>query len=213
MGNPRGVQRDFEELERRRLKAAKLLRAGVPQAEVARRVGVHRQSVSRWAADVDLNGVEALRRAGRAGRKPRLSDDDVDRLGDTLESGPEAAGYATNLWTCERVAEVIEREFGVRYHSAHVWRFLVRIGWSCQRPTGRALAEFVGARRGRSHRGRLPAYAHGLIPVEYLWSDWKKTAMANFCPQDYAQLTTRARATLRRLRRRPTLITAFWTQA
>ncbi len=139
MGNPRGVQRDFEELERRRLKAAKLLRAGVPQAEVARRVGVHRQSVSRWAADVDLNGVEALRGAGRAGRKPRLSDEDVDRLGDILESGPEAAGYATNLWTCERVAEVIEREFGVRYHSAHVWRFLVRIGWSCQRPTGRAI--------------------------------------------------------------------------
>lgn len=104
---------------------------GVSQAEVARRVGVHRQSVSRWAADFHSSGVEALRSAGRAGRRPRLSDEDIDGLGDILESGPEAAGYATNLWTCERVAEVIELHFGVRYHSAHVWRLLVRIGWSC----------------------------------------------------------------------------------
>ncbi len=121
------------------MKAAKLLGAGVSQSEVARRVGVHRQSVSRWATDIDGTGVEALRSAGRAGRKPRLSDEDIDGLGDILESGPEAAGYATNLWTCQRVAEVIEREFGVRYHSAHVWRLLVRIGWSCQRPAGRAI--------------------------------------------------------------------------
>ncbi len=50
MGNPRGVRRNAEqlkELEQRRLLGAQLLRQGVPQAEVARRVGVHRQSVSR----------------------------------------------------------------------------------------------------------------------------------------------------------------------
>ncbi len=87
-----------------------------------------------------------------------------------------------------------------------VWDGL-RVHWS------RAVAEFVEAQQGRIHLERLPAYAPELNPVEYLWGYWKKTAMANFCPQDYAQLSTRARASLRRLRRRRTLITAFWTQA
>ncbi|MGH7553560.1 MAG: helix-turn-helix domain-containing protein [Longimicrobiales bacterium] len=42
MGHPAGVKRDFQALERRRLEAAKLLAQGLPEAEVARRVGVHR---------------------------------------------------------------------------------------------------------------------------------------------------------------------------
>jgi len=57
MGNPAGVRRDFEELEERRLRAAQLLREGVHQAEVARQVGVHRQSVSRWAVQLQQGGM------------------------------------------------------------------------------------------------------------------------------------------------------------
>ena len=49
MGNPVGVRRDFQALAQRRLRAARWLAKGVHQSEVARRVGVHRQSVSRWA--------------------------------------------------------------------------------------------------------------------------------------------------------------------
>jgi transposase len=37
------------------------------------------------------------------------------------------------------VAELIREEFGVRYHPGHVWKILVSLGWSCQRPVGRAL--------------------------------------------------------------------------
>jgi len=49
MGNPAGVRRDFVALERRRRRAARLLAQGLRPSEVARQVGVHRQSVSRWA--------------------------------------------------------------------------------------------------------------------------------------------------------------------
>lgn len=139
MGNARGVTRDFEELERRRMKAGKLLARGVSQAEVARRLGVHRQSVSRWSAELEQGGPESLRGAGRAGRKRRLSDSQLEQLEQMLEAGPETAGFPTNLWTCERVSEVIEREFGVQYHASHVWKILGSLGWSCQRPTGRAI--------------------------------------------------------------------------
>ena len=115
MGNPAGVKRDFDALERRRFKAFGLLRKGLSEAAVAREVGVHRQSVNRWAKQIEEQGREGLKR------------------------GAQALGYETSLWTLERVAELIERDFGVKYHAGHVSWLLKKLGWSCQRPTGRAL--------------------------------------------------------------------------
>ncbi len=118
---------------------ARLLRKGLPQAEVARQVGVHRQSVSRWATELATNGRTGLKKAGRAGRRPRLTEQQLHQLERGLERGPEALGYATGLWTTGRVAELIEVEFDVAYHPGHVWQILKHLGWSCQRPSGRAV--------------------------------------------------------------------------
>src|SRR5438046_6650631 len=139
MGNPAGVRRDFQALEQRRLLGARLLQQGVPQAEVARRVGVHRQSVSRWAQQLQRGGQRALKKAGRAGRRPRLRPEDLRRIERGLKRGPQALGYETSLWTSWRVAHLIEEECGVRYHASQAWRILRQLGWSCQRPVGRAL--------------------------------------------------------------------------
>jgi transposase len=139
MGNPAGVRRDFGALERRRMEAAELLKQCVSQSEVARRLGVHRQSVIRWARRLAHSGEAGLKKAGRAGRKPRLSGAQLKQIEHALKRGPEALGYATGLWTASRVRELIEDRCGVRYHQAHVWRILRQLGWSCQRPSGRAL--------------------------------------------------------------------------
>jgi transposase len=125
MGNPAGVRRDFDKLEQRRLNAVDLLRQGIHQAEVARRVGAHRQSVNRWARQLEQGGKRALRKAGR--------------IENSLKRGPQALGFETALWTSWRVAYLIERECGVKYHPSQAWRILRQLGWSCQRPTGRAL--------------------------------------------------------------------------
>ncbi len=139
MGNAAGVRRDFASLERRRMEAAKLLQQGVSQSEVTRRLGVHRQSVLRWVRQVAAAGPAGLRKAGRAGRKPRLNLSQLAQLEQGLQRGPEAFGYATGLWTADRVRALIAEQCGVRYHVAHVWRILRQLGWTCQRPTGRAL--------------------------------------------------------------------------
>jgi transposase len=139
MGNARGVRRDFEALEKRRLAAEKLLAAGIHQAEVARRLGVHRQSVCRWDAARRTGGKEALRKAGRAGRLPRLSHNQKQQIKSALRAGPQAHGYATALWTIGRVAALIEEQTGIKYHPGHVWKILRHLGWSSQRPVGRAL--------------------------------------------------------------------------
>jgi transposase len=130
--------RDFDELERRRLEAARLLRQGVWPAEVARRTGVSRQSVHRWQQTLQQQGRHGLRRARHAGRPPQLTAADLRRLERALKAGPEAQGYATGLWTLARVAKLIETQWGVRYTHPRVWQILRALGWSCQRPTGQA---------------------------------------------------------------------------
>ena len=139
MGNAAGVRRDFAALEERRMEAARLLRAGLSQSAVAREVGVHRQSVSRWARELEQSGVRGLRQAGRTGRPPKLSAAQLRDLERALKRGPEAFGFATGLWSASRVRDLIEYRTGVRYHEAHVWRILRKLNWSCQRPSGRAL--------------------------------------------------------------------------
>jgi transposase len=138
MGNPKGVARDFAALERRRFQGMRWLEKGLSQSEVARRLGVAPTSVSRWVRTLAAQGREGLKKAGRAGRKPRLSGEDLKRLEQGLLKGPEALGYETPLWTLWRVGHLIEQEFGVRYHKGHIWKILRQLKWSCQRPEGRA---------------------------------------------------------------------------
>jgi transposase len=139
MGNIRGAKRDFNALEKRRFAAQKLLASGVHQSEVARRLKVHRQSVSRWHAALQNGGKDSLRKAGRAGRLPRLSLEAKQRIKTALVQGPEAHGYSTGLWTLGRVAALIKEKTGVKYHKGHAWKILRGLGWSSQRPVGRAL--------------------------------------------------------------------------
>jgi transposase len=138
MGNAAGVRRDFEALEERRFQAIRLLKRGEKQSSIARQLKVVPQTVSRWAQQYRAEGRAGLKKAGRAGRKPRLSASDRQRLQRLLLKGPEQLGYETPLWTCPRVAHLVEKEFGVRYHEGHVWKVLVGLGWSPQRPEGRA---------------------------------------------------------------------------
>jgi transposase len=124
-------------MEERRLKGARLLKAGVSQTEVARQFGVTRQSVHEWAKVMATRGEKGLIRVP-TGRKSRLNVVQLAQLAVLLQHGPQAHGYATALWTTERIAKLIHRQFGVRYHRDHVGRLLGQMGWSCQRPTGRA---------------------------------------------------------------------------
>jgi len=77
----------------------------------------------------------------------------------------------------------------------------------------RAGWDFVQQQRGRLWLEFLPAYAPELNPVESLWSHWKQHELPNFCPTTFGQLSHHARQALRRMRRRPTLVIAFWQQA
>lgn len=127
------------ELERRRRRAIDLLEQGLAPVEVAHRVGVDRRSVRRWKAAYQQQGKAALQAKPAPGRPPALDAKARSRMERTLLKGAVAAGFATDLWTCPRIAEVIERQFGVSYHVDHVGRLLHQLGWSPQKPERRAV--------------------------------------------------------------------------
>jgi len=110
----------------------------VSQAEVARSTAVSRQSVSRWANALDQGGLRGLRSAGRAGRRPKLDGRQLEQLARYLKAGSEAAGFPTGLRTVPQVAQLIEQRFGVAYGTTRVWQLLHQLGFTPQRPTGRA---------------------------------------------------------------------------
>lgn len=120
------------------MRAVRLFEQGETQAVVARRLGVSRQTAMRWAAAWTDAGREGLHGAGRAGRKPRVSSEQLDQVEQGLLEGPRTLGYRTELWTLPRVAELIQRITDVRYHPGHVWRVMRQLGWSLQKPTTRA---------------------------------------------------------------------------
>ena len=126
-------------MEKRRKRAGLLFEKGVSAPEIARRFGVARQVVYRWKEAWKKGGSLALVSKGKAGRKSKLSAEQLQQITDALVKGPVARGYKTNLWTLPRVTALIRELTGVQYHPGHVWRLLGVIGFSCQRPERRAI--------------------------------------------------------------------------
>jgi transposase len=127
------------QLEERRLAAARLLQRGrVSQAEIARRFGVSEAAVSQWKRRLAADGRAGLRRRAHTGRPSGLTDGEWVLLGALLRRGSLAAGFDTEQWTLRRVAHLIRREFGVRYHFRSLGWALHAHGFSVQHPAPRA---------------------------------------------------------------------------
>lgn len=134
MSTREALRRDFSGMTERRLRAAEYFSAGqMTQAAIARELQVSRQSVSRWCQQWQQGGTSALEGAGRAGRKPRLTGQQQQRLAAAIARGARAHGFDSDRWTLDRVNALIEQFMGVHYHRGHVWKILRGMGWTLQR--------------------------------------------------------------------------------
>lgn len=145
--------------EGRRLRAFELKQQGWSQQNIARALGVGKKSaVSQWMKRAREGGAkEALRKRSSPGARPRLSADQPARLSGLLEKGAVENGFRGEVWTCQRVAQLIKREFGVGYHPAHVSRILKKLAFSLHKPDRLpdqrdedAIEEWGGRSAGRS---------------------------------------------------------------
>ena len=124
--------------EGRRLRAWELAHQGWSQAMIAQALGVSPGAVSQWLKRGRRGGKDALYRQPSPGAPPKLSADQRAALPSLLAQGAEAFGFKGDLWTNPRIARLVEREFGVRYHPAHISRLLRHVGWTSQKPITRA---------------------------------------------------------------------------
>jgi transposase len=188
----------FDWKEWRRLRAWQLQQQGWCQRDIAEALGASAGAVSRWLRAARQGGAEALRSHPAPGRTPKLTPEQKRLLPDFLWHGAEAYGFRGEVWTCGRLARVLQEEFGVRYHRGHVARLLRQLGWTPQVPITRAVQrdeEAIGrwrrdvwpALRRRARRqqqtvvfvdeagfyllpGVVKTYgAEGLRPVVYEW--------------------------------------------
>jgi transposase len=121
------------ELERRRIRAVELVEQGESRGGVARILGIHPGSISRWRRQARHGGGLAAKPA--EGPKPRLSAGQLGEREQLLLRGATAHGWVNDLWTAGRVTTLIQRHFGVRFHPEHVRKILKqRLNWSSQRP-------------------------------------------------------------------------------
>lgn len=88
---------------------------GVPNAEIARRVGVSRPTVIQWRNRYEAGGISALGDLDRSGRPPVI--DDVAVVVATVQAPPEALGVTH--WS----ARLLGKHLGISFASvARIWR-------------------------------------------------------------------------------------------
>lgn len=127
------------------------------QKDIAAALGVSRAAVCQWIKCArEGGGVEALRRRPHLGGPSKLTAEQRAQIPGLLARGAPAYGFGGDVWTAKRIAEVIRRTFGVRYHPDHVSRLLRQAGWSVQRPIQRATQRDEAAIT-RWHEERWPA--------------------------------------------------------
>src|SRR6266403_1226173 len=124
--------------EARRFRALQLKREGWRQRDIAEAFGVTEGAVSQWMKLVEEHGRQVLAARPHPGAPLKLPDPQRQRLLDLLALGAEAHGFRGEVWTCDRVARLIARKFGVHYHRAHVSRLLKALDWTPQVPRQRA---------------------------------------------------------------------------
>lgn len=134
--------------------------------DVAQALEVSVRSIQDWVRKAALHGIEALQAKPHPGRTPQLTAKQFEKLRTLLLKGATVHGFATELWTGPRVAELIERKFQVKYQHQYLPELLRKLGFSYQKPErqarqrdDKAVAEWV-----RKDWTRIKKRGDGLVP-------------------------------------------------
>jgi transposase len=128
------IKRDRKEFEKRRFKAGKLFASGYSQADVAKKFGVTTAAVCKWYQRWKKDGQPGLLSKGATGAKPKLTPENRKALKKIILLGAVKAGYQTDFWTLRRIQGVTKKKIGVTLSAASVWRAVLALGFSCQKP-------------------------------------------------------------------------------
>lgn len=125
-------------LERRRLSAGGMFNRGKTQAEVAGRFHVSRAAACQWYAAWKADQEKGLNSIGPSGAVPKLDPNQKHLLKQEILRGPRHAGYSTDFWTLERIRSLAKKKLKTDLGMTSVWRTVVGLGFSVQKPERRA---------------------------------------------------------------------------
>jgi transposase len=114
------------------------VKAGYSQIDVAEFLGVSDRSVRRWVKAYRDDGAAALAAKPRPGRPTHLTPEQAQQVLGWFRHSPKAFGFATELWTASRAAWLIEKRFGVSFHSRYLNAWLTQRGITPQKPQKQA---------------------------------------------------------------------------
>jgi transposase len=122
---------------RLRQRAQLVLRAaekGLVAAEIGATVRLSEESVRRWLKRYEGEGIEGLKDAPRPGMAPVVTPQYRARLVDTVRQRPRSLEQPFSLWTCQRLADYLAQETGIRMSDESVRRYLALEGIVLSRP-------------------------------------------------------------------------------
>ena len=122
------------ELERRRFLAVERLGEGYSAEEVSQFLGVHVRTVYAWQAAYKKQGEAGLKGKPQPGRPSKLTDRQERTVLTWFLKSPRSFGFSTDLWTARRVAQVIERKWGIKFNSRYLNSWLTARSITPQKP-------------------------------------------------------------------------------
>jgi transposase len=126
------------ELERRRRLAVTRIAEGWPQTKIAAFLGVHPRTVRDWWTRHRADVAHGLDAKPHPGRTPKLTQAQEDTVLSWFSRSATDFGFANELWTAARVAQLIQQHFGVHFHPHYVSAWLARRRITPQKPEKQA---------------------------------------------------------------------------
>ena len=114
----------------RRLLALAAVYDGMSRAAAARVGGMDRQTLRDWVHRFNADGPDGLTNRLGAGRPRLLSDEQMQELGEIVETGPDLSGDGVVRWRRIDLVQVIEERFGVECSERVVSDYLAELGFS-----------------------------------------------------------------------------------
>jgi len=107
-----------------------LSQQGLGPTQIAALLKTTPQSVCQWLREYRAGGPDALAARPVSGRPSKLNAHRRRALVNCLLKGASAFGFATDLWTCPRIGQLIEQRYGVHYHVDAIPRLMASLGFS-----------------------------------------------------------------------------------
>lgn len=132
----RSINRDVQ--ERLRMQGIKLWKKKMKIKDISETLGVTIFAVYNWIKKYKKWGLKSLKKRNAKGAEPKLSEAEIKKLLELIEKTADNYGFESPLWDCKKITQLIKEKFGKTIHFSNVWRLLIRLGLSSQKPKRQA---------------------------------------------------------------------------